>query len=92
MVLLLALIIGVGAGLIGARLFPRNLDYLLFNVLAGVIGAIIGLAVYVLALRGGDTTVITVSGTLSTILGAVLIELLFVFAQSIPKKKKKSEV
>ena len=90
MSLLVALVIGVAAGVGGGLLFLRNLDYLLMNILAGVIGAILGLALYVFATAGGTNTLMSVSGTLCTLLGAVGVELLYIFVQAIPKKKKKN--
>jgi uncharacterized membrane protein YeaQ/YmgE (transglycosylase-associated protein family) len=76
MSLLLAMIIGCAIGGVAGRFFMKNIDYLLLNVLTGIVGAVLGLAFFLFTRNGPETGLFSIAGILSDIVGALIAVLI----------------
>jgi uncharacterized membrane protein YeaQ/YmgE (transglycosylase-associated protein family) len=76
MSLLLAMIIGCAIGGVAGRFFMKNIDYLLLNVLTGIVGAVLGLAFFLFTRNGPETSLFSPAGILSDIVGALIAVLI----------------
>lgn len=90
MSLFIAMIIGAGIGTVAGLWFRRDGDYMLFDILLGVAGAILGLAIVFLANPDGTMNLFSLKGVVADIIGAVIFVLLYQLVLQIPKKKKGS--
>ena len=87
MSLLIALIIGAGLGAGTGIWFQRNGDYMLFDLLVGIVGAVLGLALVVLSDSEEAFSLFSLKGTVASVLGAALCLILYQIILRIPKKK-----
>lgn len=78
MSLLIALLVGAVVGLALGYWLLDNYDFLLLNILMGVVGSIIGLGIYYFGLRDtNDDSLFNMVGLLCSIIGALLAVLIF---------------
>lgn len=69
-----ALILGLVAGFIARALVPGKQDLgFLLTIALGLVGAIVGWAIFTAGLGIGDTDVFDLGGLLSAIIGAVIV-------------------
>lgn len=88
--LLVAMIIGLTLGAATGLWFRRNGDYMLIDLLVGLVGAIVGLALVFFTHATEDFGLFSGLGILGSAIGAGLCLLLFQTILRIPKKKKGS--
>ncbi|MDB5175789.1 MAG: hypothetical protein JWM81_647 [Candidatus Saccharibacteria bacterium] len=78
MSLLFTIIVGIIVGSITGYLLQEDIDTLLISALTGLVGAIIGLAIYTLmGVASTADELISVPGLLTTVIGALILTLLF---------------
>ena len=92
MTILVALLIGVAFGSGVGLWFKRLGDYLLIDILIGLSGAILGMAIDYFAHSGSSLEIVSIDGVLAAAIGAGIALLLFQLVLKLPKKQHKSVV
>ena len=76
MSLLVAIILGIIVGAVAGYAIQENLDLMPINIFMGIIGAVLGDAVYYFV-SGNDYFLFTIGGMVSQIIGATLFVFIF---------------
>jgi uncharacterized membrane protein YeaQ/YmgE (transglycosylase-associated protein family) len=78
MSLLFTIIVGIVVGSITGYLLQEDIDTLLMSALTGLVGSIIGMAIFTLAgMAGTADELISAPGVLVTVIGALILTLIF---------------
>lgn len=89
MSLFIALLIGMAMGAATGFWFRRNADYILIDVLAGIGGSILGLALYFFAANATIESLVSWRAVVAEVLGAAILLIAYQLVITIPKEKKK---
>jgi uncharacterized membrane protein YeaQ/YmgE (transglycosylase-associated protein family) len=79
MSLFIAIILGIIVGGVTGRFIQGELDGLLLNVLSGISGSVIGLAIYFFFLNFGQTSfaLFSLPSALCSVIGALVVTIVF---------------
>lgn len=88
MSILIALLIGTGLGAATGVIFRRNGDYMVIDLVVGVAGSLVGMAIY--AFTHLQSSFFSVSGIFTSIVCAALFLALYQLVLKIPKQKQKN--
>lgn len=86
MSILVALLIGTGLGVVTGLIFKRNGDYMVIDLVVGIAGSLVGMALYAFTnLQGGF---FSMSGILTAAVCSAVFLAIYQLVLKIPKHKK----